>query len=99
MSLAGLVYARLRARLGYVGLLRTAHAAWVLAFILLGTSDQLAVIVLAPALFGLGMGIAVPSITVLTGEAAPLRLRGQVTALSGTAVFLGRSPPRCCSAR
>ena len=90
MSLTGLVYARVLARLGYGRLLRGTYLAWVLAFALLATTDRLALVVLAQALFGAGMGLAIPALTVLLGEAAPPRLRGQVTALSGTAIFLGQ---------
>ena len=90
MSLTGLVYARVLARLGYGRLLRGTYLAWVLAFAVLATTDRLALVVFAQALFGAGMGLAIPALTVLLGEAAPPRLRGQVTALSGTAIFLGQ---------
>ena len=36
------------------------------------------------------MGVCVPALTVLLSDAAPARLRGQVTALSGSAAFLGQ---------
>lgn len=90
MSLTGLVYARVLARLGYGRLLRATYLAWGLSFALLASTDRLALVVLAQALFGAGMGLAIPALTVLLGEAAPPRLRGQVTALSGTAIFLGQ---------
>jgi ACDE family multidrug resistance protein len=90
MSAVGLVYARLRARLGYPVLLRAAYSCFTVGFLLLAATDSLALLILAPALFGLGMGVCMPALTVLLADAAPLRLRGQVTALSGSAAFLGQ---------
>jgi ACDE family multidrug resistance protein len=90
MSLAGLGYARALARLGYPRLLRATYLAWTVAFAALAATDTLTVVVLAQALFGLGMGLAIPALTVLLEQATPPRLRGRVMALSGTAIFLGQ---------
>lgn len=90
MSSVGLAYAWLRAHLGYPLLLRGAYACFATALAALGLGAQLPVLILAPALFGLGMGISIPAITVLLSDAAPAALRGRVTALSGTAAFLGQ---------
>ncbi|MFJ7155220.1 MFS transporter [Streptomyces sp. NPDC101118] len=90
MSLVGLVYAKLRAGLGYTLLLRLAAVAWVAAFLILGVADQTLLLFLAPALFGLGLGMAFPALAVLIGEGAPPELRGQATSLSGTATFIGQ---------
>ncbi|GGM70130.1 MFS transporter [Longimycelium tulufanense] len=90
MSLVGLVYARVRARLGYANLLRVAVALWASTFLLLGTTNHLALIAVAPVLFGLGNGIAFPALTVLIGETAPPELRGQAVSLSATGSFAGQ---------
>lgn len=90
MSLLGLVYARVRARVGYAALLRAATASWVAAFLLLGTVDQPILLLVAPALYGLGQGMAMPTLTILIGETAPAELRGRATSLTGTAVFAGQ---------
>ncbi|MET8676416.1 MFS transporter [Streptomyces sp. NPDC004647] len=90
MSLVGLVYVRIRANLNYSGLLRLSVAPWLLAFLILGTTDQPVLLLLAPLLYGIGNGIAFPALTVLIGETPPAELRGQATALSGTATFAGQ---------
>jgi MFS family permease len=90
MSLIGFAYAKLRAAMAYGVLLRLTAASWVLAFALLGLSSSVALIVLGAGMFGLGMGILMPAVTVLIGDSAPPSLRGQATALSGTASFAGQ---------
>ncbi|MCH0542316.1 MFS transporter [Streptomyces sp. MUM 203J] len=90
MSLVGFGYARLRAAFGYGQLLRITAVTWTLAFALLGLTGHAALIVVGNGLFGLGMGILMPAVTVLIGDTAPPALRGQATALSGTASFAGQ---------
>ncbi|GGK26415.1 MFS transporter [Streptomyces camponoticapitis] len=89
-AVAGLVYVRLRRRFDYAGLLRVAAAAWVAGLLVAGTAQHVAPLAAAPALFGLGMGVAVPTLTVLIGEGAPPGTRARATALSGTAAFTGQ---------
>ncbi|MEG3631666.1 MFS transporter [Streptomyces poriticola] len=90
MSLIGFAYAKLRSDLGYSVLLRATAGVWTVGFVLLGTTGHIALIVAGTGLFGLGMGILMPATTVLIGDTAPPRLRGQATALSGTASFAGQ---------
>ncbi|GAA5217952.1 MFS transporter [Streptomyces thinghirensis] len=90
MSLVGLWYAKLRSALGYGPLLRITAVCWTLAFALLGLTGHAALVVIGNGLFGLGMGILMPAVTVLIGDTAPPALRGQATALSGTASFAGQ---------
>lgn len=90
MSVAGLGYARLRARFSYAALLRATFAAWVLAFGLLGTTHHLAAMVGAASLFGLGAGVAVPALTVLVTDSVPARLRGRITSVTATFTFAGQ---------
>ncbi|MEU3692453.1 MFS transporter [Streptomyces narbonensis] len=90
MSVIGFAYAKLRASMGYAPLLRLTAASWVLAFASLGLTGNVPMIVVGSALFGLGMGILMPAVTVLIGDTAPPSLRGQATALSGTASFAGQ---------
>lgn len=86
----GLVYARLRARLGYGVLLRAAAGSWLAAFAILGTSGWPPVMFLAPALFGFGQGLLMPALTVLIGDGVPAAQRGRATALSSTCIFAGQ---------
>ncbi|MGW0394692.1 MFS transporter [Streptomyces sp. NPDC003042] len=90
MSLLGFAYAKLRASLGYSTLLRLTAASWMLAFALLGLTSHVALVVVASGLFGLGMGILMPAVTVLIGDSAPPSLRGRATALSAAASFAGQ---------
>ncbi|PRW63623.1 MFS transporter [Actinopolyspora mortivallis] len=90
MSLVGLVYATMRAHLGYETLFRITLTSWVAAFLLLATTSHPLLIAAAPALLGLGQGIALPAITSLVGDTAPPQLRGQATSVLGTVTFAGQ---------
>jgi MFS family permease len=90
MSIAGLGYARLRARYSYVALLRGTFAVWTVALGLLGSTDHVAVIVAATMLFGLGAGVAVPALTVLVTDSVPERMRGRITSVTATFTFVGQ---------
>ncbi|MFW6725028.1 MFS transporter [Streptomyces sp. MAR4 CNY-716] len=89
-TVAGLAYARVRARLGYGSLLRVSAVSWVAAFLILGLSGWPPLMLLAPALVGLGQGLSMPALTVLMGEGVPAAQRGRATALSSTALFAGQ---------
>ncbi|WP_016700885.1 MFS transporter [Actinoalloteichus spitiensis] len=90
MSLVGLVYARIRRRLRYPAVLRIAVVGWSAGFLCLGLSDSPPLILLAVTTFGLGMGLAMPALTVLIADAAPPTARAQATSLAGTATFAGQ---------
>ncbi|GHA78003.1 MFS transporter [Streptomyces termitum] len=89
-TLIGLFYAKMKARLGYANLLRTATVAWALAFLLIGLSGQWVFLTLAALVFGLGSGVVVPALAMMIGETAPAARRGQAMSLSGTANFTGQ---------
>lgn len=76
--------------MGHSGLLRVAFAAWALASLALAACAGPLLPIAASALFGAGMGVAVPALTVLTGDHAPPGRRGQATALLATAGFAGQ---------
>lgn len=90
MTLVGLAYAKARAGLGYRRLLQLVALLWVTAFAIMSTTGSPVLIAVAMGLFGLGMGLQMPAVTVLIGDSAPPDLRGQATALSGTASFAGQ---------
>ncbi|GIJ20542.1 MFS transporter [Micromonospora lutea] len=90
MSVAGLGYAGLRARLTEPVLLRWAFTTWTVALLALALVDVPVVLLAAAVLFGLGMGLAVPALTVLTADRAPAGGRGRATALLATAGFTGQ---------
>ncbi|MEV0133466.1 MFS transporter [Dactylosporangium sp. NPDC050688] len=90
MSLAGLRYAQARARLGHTQLLILAYSIWTISLATLALTHTPTLLLAAPALFGIGMGLAVPTLTVLTAQHAPANRRGQATALLATATFTGQ---------
>lgn len=89
-SLVGLAYGRLRARLSYATLLRIAFGCAFAGFVLYGTVNQPLILLLAPALFGVGNGILFPVATVLVDQAAGAEHRSRAASLSGTAIFTGQ---------
>ncbi|RZQ64894.1 MFS transporter [Amycolatopsis suaedae] len=89
-SLVGLVYGRLRARLSYAALLRAALVTSLAGFLIYATVSHPVVLLLAPALFGIGNGILFPVATVLVDRAAGVEHRSRAAALSGTAIFAGQ---------
>ncbi|WP_165521947.1 MFS transporter [Micromonospora zingiberis] len=90
MSAAGFGYVHLRARLAPPALLRHAFTAWAVALLVLALVDVPVLLLAAPPLFGLGMGLAVPALTVLTADHAPPGRRAQAIALLATAGFTGQ---------
>jgi MFS transporter, ACDE family, multidrug resistance protein len=90
MSAIGLAYAPLRARLGHAAMLRTSLMTWTAGLGVLGFANHVAAMTVAAALFGMGMGLAVPTLTVLVGEYAPNNRRGRATSLLATAAFTGQ---------
>ncbi|WP_233439388.1 MFS transporter [Lentzea atacamensis] len=89
-SLIGLFYGRLRARFSYATLLRAAFATTLAGFLLYATITQPVLLLLAPALFGVGNGILFPIATIMVDQAAGAEHRGRAAALSGTAIFAGQ---------
>ncbi|MEV6695038.1 MFS transporter [Micromonospora sp. NPDC051196] len=90
MSAAALGYVHLRARLPQRVLLRHAFLTWTVALLILALVDMPVALLVAPAVFGLGMGLAVPALTVLTADHAPPGRRAQAVALLATAGFTGQ---------
>ncbi|MFY1597321.1 MFS transporter [Micromonospora sp. WMMD737] len=89
MSVVGLGYARARACLGQVRLLAITLAVFTVALVTLGLTGSPALMLAAPAVFGIGMGLVVPALTVLVAEHSPPARRGQATALLASATFAG----------
>lgn len=87
MSLTGLGYARARARVGNDPLLILAFGGWTVALVILGGAEPPVLLLAACVLFGVGMGLAVPALTVLVAEYAPAGRRGRAAALLATATF------------
>ncbi|MFC7549725.1 MFS transporter [Plantactinospora sp. GCM10030261] len=90
MTLVGLGYARIRGRWGQRHLLVVAFATWLVALTVLGLTGATALMLAASAVFGIGMGLAVPALTVLVADHSPVDRRGQATALLASAIFAGQ---------
>lgn len=88
MALVAARYARLRVtRGGDSALLRAALLTWIVAFGLAASVADPRGLLVACALFGIGMGVAVPALTVMVAERAPAASLGRATSLSATATF------------
>lgn len=96
-GLIGLVYAPLGARLSQAALMRLA-AAWLIGFLIYATVSQ-PVILLAPAFAGAGNALAMPTLTVLIADSAPIELRGRATSLRAPPCSPASSPRRCSPGR
>lgn len=90
MTAAGFAFAAGRSRHGLEGVLRAALGIWVLALTGLGLAEDAVAVVAASAAFGLGMGLAVPALTVGVGGAVPRALRGRAIAVLASATFAGQ---------
>ena len=90
MTLAGLTFATARTRFGVSELLLLALLAWSVSLASIALASEPALIAAGAALFGLGMGLAVPALTVAVGEATPVRLRGRAISLLAVATFAGQ---------
>lgn len=90
MSVSGLAFARLSNRLAPAVLLCLAYAATAVAFAVVAAGQHVAALLVGLVLFGAASGVTLPALTVLLGRRAPAGLLGRVTALSGTAIFLGQ---------
>ncbi|WBQ07107.1 MFS transporter [Kribbella sp. CA-293567] len=90
MTAVGLSFASLRKALRDLTLLRIAFISWVSALAALSIAQEPVLMIAAVAVFGLGMGIVVPTLTLVIGEAAPTALRGRATAVLATITFGGQ---------
>lgn len=89
-TLVGLLYARARKFLSYGTLLRIAVALWAAALMLFGTAGDPGLLLLVPALTGIGSGIALPTLTVLIDNTVPPAHRGLASSLMATFMFSGQ---------
>ena len=90
MSLSGALYHRLRAALGDLRLLAAAFFLWSMALLTVGTSQQPTLLFVACGAFGFGMGVAVPSLTLLVSNLAPERSQETAVSVLGSVTFGGQ---------
>ncbi|MGW0826091.1 MFS transporter [Streptomyces sp. NPDC002845] len=89
-TLVGMSYARARKSLSYGALIRIAVSMWATGLVLFGTVNHPALLLLVPALTGIGSGIALPTLTVLIDSTVPVGHRGLASSLMATAMFGGQ---------
>ena len=81
-ALGSLMIGRLRAVIGPSGLIIGGYLAWFVAFGVIGLTSSLPVLIFAAMIYGLGDGIAVPTVQDQVAERAPEEQRGAVVAVS-----------------
>ena len=72
---------RLRARFGAVALIISAAGLFAVGFVVIGTSPTLPLLVTGALLYGLGEGIAIPTLQDVVAGAAPAEQRGGIIAV------------------
>lgn len=80
-TIAALRLARVRARFGAVAIVAGAAVLFTIAFVVIGATSSLVVLVGAAMLYGLGEGIFIPTLQDIVAGAAPSSQRGAVVAL------------------
>ena len=80
-TVAALCLDRIRARLGAVRLLSAAGVLFAIAFVVMGLSTSLPVLLGAAMVYGAGEGMLIPTLQDVVSEASPPSQRGAVVAL------------------
>jgi ACDE family multidrug resistance protein len=74
-----LFYGRIKARLSFNAIIITALSLWSAGFILISQASFVWLISVSIVLFGVGMGMVIPTISVWVGELVPASFRGRMT--------------------
>jgi MFS transporter, ACDE family, multidrug resistance protein len=94
LSLSGgavsLQYARIKRHISYRAVVLVVMALWACAFFLLAHAFAVWVIILTVALFGVGMGLVLPTVPLWIGELVPLNFRGRMSSYIATFSFVGQ---------
>lgn len=90
-TVAALLLARLRARFGAVALVAGASVLFTAAFVVIGSTGSLVVLVLGTMLYGLGEGVFIPTLQDVVAGAAPPAQRGATIAVWVGAARLGQT--------
>jgi ACDE family multidrug resistance protein len=89
-GVTSLMYGRIRKRLSYRAIVFSALALWTAGFTLISQAFAIWVIFLSIALFGVGMGMVMPSVLVWVGELVPSSFRGRMTSYITTFSYTGQ---------
>jgi len=89
-GLVSLVYWRIKAGLSYKMVVLITLAIWAVALITISQVSSVWLIAASVALFGIGLGMLIPTVLVWIGEIAPVSFRGRLMSYLGTFGFGGQ---------
>ncbi len=85
-----LIYGKIKARLSYKGIVLIILALWVAAFTTISQAFSVWLLVFSIVLFGIGLGMTMPTVPVWVGELVPASFRGRMTSYIATFSFVGQ---------
>ncbi len=85
-----LIYGKIRAKLSYKGIVLIILALWVAAFTTISQAISIWFLVFSIVLFGIGLGMTMPTVPVWVGELVPASFRGRMTSYIATFSFVGQ---------
>jgi len=88
-AIASMNYRRIRERNSYKMIILTTLFAWTVGFLLISLAFSAITTAISLALFGLGLGIAMPATMTWAGELVPVSLQGRVLSYLGAITFSG----------
>ena len=89
-TVTALLYGRIRAIMSYKVIAVIVMPVWAIGFATMSQASSVWLVILAMVLFGLGMGLIGPAVTVWTGESVPAQFRGRITSYLATFGFTGQ---------
>lgn len=89
-SVVGVSYGWLGQRLSYRALLRLTAGTWIVAFLMLGLSENLVLVGVASAVLGIGNALAFSTTSVMLDDSVPQARLGSAMAIFSVCMFLGQ---------
>lgn len=89
-GIVSLRYARIKKYFSYKAIVLIIMAVWALAFFIQSQASAIWIIVLTVGLFGIGMGLVMPTVPLWVGELVPLHFRGRMSSYIATFSFVGQ---------
>ncbi|MFC1870974.1 MFS transporter [Chloroflexota bacterium] len=89
-GMTSLVYGRIKAKLSNKAIVVVIMAFWVIGFITMSQAFSVWAVVVSIALYGIGMGMMMPTVAIWAGELVPASFRGRITSYLATFGFVGQ---------
>ncbi|MFC1908947.1 MFS transporter [Chloroflexota bacterium] len=89
-GITSLVYGRIKAKLSYKAIVVVVMALWVIGFITMSQAFYVWVVGLSITLYGIGLGMMMPTVAIWVGELVPASFRGRITSYLATFGFVGQ---------